>query len=52
MADFKSCGSCAHIDKSRRPWRCRLGHSTKGSQWFAKCESWERKGTQKKEQDK
>jgi hypothetical protein len=38
---FKGCSTCAHCVKSRRGWKCKKGHDTKGGRWTARCGEWE-----------
>lgn len=49
MGDFMACSTCANCVKTRRGWTCRLGNSTRGGRWFAKCEKWEKKEQNKRE---
>ena len=48
MGDYKSCSTCANCDKSRNPWRCKLGKSTRGGRWTAQCGEWRTRETKSK----
>ncbi len=52
MGDFRACTTCAHCVKDRRGWKCRLGNSTRGGRWSARCGEWTKKGEKDKNKEK